>query len=296
MKKLWCLLSGIILTALTAGLSQLAGAVEMQLPSSQENEDVIVAKVGEKTVTLKDVEMRMFEIPPLGIGDPATQRAERKKKTVEKIVGEMIFYQGAIAEGIDKDPEIAVRVENYKRDLVVAAYKNKLREKVKPASIEEAKAYYEKNKSKYSDPAQIKMRQIVVKTEEEAKEILSLLRQGKDFASLAKEKSIDEMSKTRGGEIGWFSADMPIPYFADEQVKKLTALKKGEIAPIIQSGFGFHIIKIDDIKPETQRSYDMVAETVKIHYFDEELKKVEEKTKSELKAKMKVEIYYDKLK
>jgi len=85
------------------------------------------------------------------------------------------------------------------------------------------------------------------KRREQAEEVLKRLRGGEDFSKLAKEFSTDG-SKDKGGDLGWFGHGDMVPEFE----KAAYALKPGEISEVVQSKFGFHIIKVEEKKTETK--------------------------------------------
>ena len=89
----------------------------------------------------------------------------------------------------------------------------------------------------------VKASHILVKTEEEAEEILHLVADGKDFKEVAREKS-QCPSKEKGGSLGWFKKGQMVPEF--EQACFLGS--KGELIGPIKTQFGWHVIKIEDTK------------------------------------------------
>ena len=141
-------------------------------------------------------------------------------------------------------------------------------------SDEETKKYYEDNKARFAKPVLYRVSHIHIATikpsgdaedeasrmnakrltrmiNEEAKEkissILKKIKAGEDFAQLAKRFSEDEASKNKGGQLGDLHPDSTIPEIGEEMVR----LHEGETSGIIQSQFGYHILKLDEIIPST---------------------------------------------
>ena len=85
---------------------------------------------------------------------------------------------------------------------------------------------------------------ILVETEDEAKAIKADLDKGGDFAVIAKEKSKDPGSAANGGDLGWFGAGMMVKPFEDAVV----ALEKGKVSDPVKSDFGWHVIKLNDVR------------------------------------------------
>lgn len=85
---------------------------------------------------------------------------------------------------------------------------------------------------------------ILVETEDEAKAIKADLDKGGDFAAIAKEKSKDPGSAANGGDLGWFGAGMMVKPFEDAVI----ALEKGKVSDPVKSDFGWHIIKLNDVR------------------------------------------------
>ncbi|RED61631.1 peptidylprolyl isomerase [Cohnella lupini] len=143
----------------------------------------------------------------------------------------------------------------------------KLFEKQHPASEDDLKAYFEKNKETTfaTTPKEVRASHILLPTKEEAEAVLAELKAGKDFATLAKEKSQDPGSKDKGGDLDFFKPGMMNEGFETAAF----ALAKGEMSGVVEAESGFHIIKVTDIKPAVVPAYDEVKDLVSSTYFSE---------------------------
>ena len=123
--------------------------------------------------------------------------------------------------------------------------------------------YYEDNLDKFRQEKEVKARHILFKLSKDASEeeekkvkekalsVLKMAREGKDFATLAKEYS-EGPTKEKGGELGWFSRGRMVKPFEDAAFK----MKKGEISDLVKTSFGYHIILVEDIKEAHTKTLD----------------------------------------
>src|SRR5690606_21991781 len=113
-----------------------------------------------------------------------------------------------------------------------------------PISDEQLKAEYEKIKAS-SQQEEYRAHHILVKEEQQAKDIIARLGKGESFEEIAKKDSLDPGSGANGGDLGWAGADSYVQPFADA----LTKLKKGDTTrEPVQSSFGWHVIRLDDTR------------------------------------------------
>ncbi len=128
---------------------------------------------------------------------------------------------------------------------------------------EELKARYELDKAQYVQPETRNARHILIPVADEAEdakqaaraqELYAQIQGGADFAELARANSGDTASAANGGELGWASRDTYVPAFAD----KLFSMREGEVSEPVKTQFGYHIIKLEGIRPETGRSFEAV--------------------------------------
>ncbi|MFV0575669.1 MAG: peptidylprolyl isomerase [Vibrio sp.] len=137
---------------------------------------------------------------------------------------------------------------------------------------EEAQAYYQEHLDKYTNKGQRKVRHILIKEDEaKANELLSKLKDGADFADLAKENSEDVGSAKQGGELGWIETGVMDHDFEDAA---FALQEKGDISDVVKSNFGYHIIQLEDVKGSTSKAFADVEADIKSEMADE--KAVEE--------------------
>lgn len=89
---------------------------------------------------------------------------------------------------------------------------------------------------------QVRARHILVQTREEAEQVLARLSAGEDFEALAAELSTDETNRENGGDLGWFARGMMVAPFEEAAF----ALQPGEVSGVVETTFGFHIIRVDE--------------------------------------------------
>jgi peptidyl-prolyl cis-trans isomerase D len=132
-------------------------------------------------------------------------------------------------------------------------------------TAKEIENYYQTNPEKFIQPKRIKVRHILLKADPKDAEGMTKARQkaesireeaskGKDFSRLAKQYSEDPGTKDRGGELGFISKGQVVPEFEEAAF----GLKTGEISPVIQTAFGLHILKVDEIQEQKTDPLDKV--------------------------------------
>jgi peptidyl-prolyl cis-trans isomerase C len=238
-------LSGLIPTFFAAGLV-LAG------PAAADGD--VLARVNGKDITQAEVAMAI-EV----FGDQLAQvpEAQRTPIVLEALVDMHVMADAAEAAGTADDPKYKARMTFLKAQ----ALRNTYVETTIQSSISDAdiKARYDKDIASYQAPEEVHARHILVKTEDEAKAVLAALAGGADFATLAKEKSIDPGSKDNGGDLGFFSKGQMVPEFEAAAF----ALAPGETTKEpVKTQFGFHVIKVDDKRTQPAPTVDEVRDQV----------------------------------
>jgi foldase protein PrsA len=130
--------------------------------------------------------------------------------------------------------------EQVRRDLIITKFRDKAVEGV-TVSEKEMRDYYDKNTKKFKMD-KVRASHILLDTKEDAEKILQRLKNGEDFAELAEQYSVDPSAKSNKGDLGYFGyGEMVEPF---EEVA--FALEEGEISGIVETQFGYHIIKVID--------------------------------------------------
>lgn len=210
----------------------------------------VLAKINKTEITLANFNERLKEYPSVAHGGSVD--IETKKGFLDNLIVRELLYQEAVKTGLDKDKETAEILEEMKkRILVEKLFKKELEENIK-VSEEELKKYYDEHPEEAKAPVEVKASHILLKTREEAESVLKKLKAGSKFEELAKTLSIDTGSKVRGGDLGYFHSGVMVPEFEETALK----LQKGEISGIVETRFGFHIIKLTDKRAGKAKSFD----------------------------------------
>lgn len=131
-----------------------------------------------------------------------------------------------------------------------------MQDKVK-VSEEDINAYYDQHKSSYGQPERKNYSVIQLKTEAEANAALDELKKGADFATLAKEKSTDIISRRTGGELGWLE-----PETTADELKQANLTEKGQLSGVVKSSVGYLIVRLNDIEPEKLKPLSEVHDAI----------------------------------
>ncbi|KAB2314069.1 peptidylprolyl isomerase [Betaproteobacteria bacterium SCN2] len=198
----------------------------------------------------------------------------------EALINQELLSRAAIDKGLDKNPRLVAAMEMLRREQLTKAY---LEDYVKnhPVTDAEIKAEYDKAKAA-AGGNEYKARHVLVKTEAEAKAIIAQLDKKVAFDKLAREKSLDKGSAKNGGDLGWNVPGTFVKAFGEAMQK----LKKGETTKVpVQTQFGWHVIRLDDMRPTQFPALDTVKNEVRQQV---EQKRVRDAI-TELRAKAKIE-------
>lgn len=209
-------------------------------------DDAIVATVNGQPIP----KTRMDYVIKIQTAQGKPEDEEMRKQVKEALINREILTQEALKKELDKSPELLAQVEMARQEFLIRALFEQFAAQNGP-SDEEVTAEYDKVKNEMTDGGK-KMeylaRHILIKNEKAAKAVLASLNKakGKNFEQLAKTKSEDSGSKTKGGSLDWNDGSGLVKEFAEAMAK----LNKGEYTQqLVKTGFGYHIIRLDDQRP-----------------------------------------------
>lgn len=192
-----------------------------------------------------------------------------KTTIVTQLINNELLIQEAQKAGTDKQPDFVAKQELVNRELLANTY---LQDYIKKNPIDDKtlQAEYDKFKAQMGDK-EFKASHILVKTEQEAKDIIAQLAKGGDFAKIAKDKSLDPGSKEKGGDLGWFPPAAMVKPFSDA----VTKLQKGlyTTAPV-QTQYGWHVIKLEDTRDAQPPAFDKVKDDLRKNMQKQQLQKL----------------------
>ena len=205
---------------------------------------------------------------------------EMRKAIREALINQEVVAQEAVKRGLDKQPNVAARLELDRQTALVNAYfEDYLRKN--PITDDMLRKEYERLKPEL--PArEYKVRHILVEKEEDAKNLIAQIRKGASFEKLAAEHSKDSGSRARGGDLDWAPAERYVKPFAEA----VTRLKKGAMTETpVQTDFGFHVIRVEDERATKIPSFEEAKQ--QLHQIVQN--QIVQRAISDLRSKAKVE-------
>lgn len=263
----------------------------------------VVAKVGDRTITVGEITRQINRLSPYI--RRRWSAPEKRKEFLENMIRVELLSQEAERLGIGKDdPEVRRTVNQV---LIRLMIKNDLEKELIPSEIPEdvLKQEYEKEKDKYQRPPQIRISQIVTSSKQAAEKLLADLQEHKKdsryFREQARKLSIDETTKARGGDIGYFSRDAE---GREDEPKIASAVREaawklqtvGDICDTpVQTDQGFHVIKLTNKRAELNRSFENVKKMIEGRLLRQKRRDALDAFVNDLEKKAKVEMFKENL-
>ncbi|MDU5570305.1 MAG: peptidylprolyl isomerase [Peptoniphilus harei] len=209
---------------------------------------------------------------------------EMNKDVVNELVYQTLLYEDAIEKGMDKEDEFTQVVEKTRESMLKTYALGKLLATVK-VTDDDIKKFYEDNKEAFKENESANASHILVEEEDKAKEIYEKIKNGEDFAALAREFSTCP-SKEKGGDLGTFTKGQMVKEFED-------AVFNGEVGRVtepVKTQFGYHIIKVNEKNEGRDLDFDEVKDKIAEQVRRQKEQELYSKKISELKDKYQVKM------
>jgi peptidyl-prolyl cis-trans isomerase C len=198
----------------------------------------------------------------------------------EELIAREIFMQEARKRGLEASEDYKSQLELARQSLLIRELFANFQKK-NPVTDAEIKAEYDKFVAA-NGGKEYRARHILVEKEDEAKALIADLKKGGKFEDLAKKASKDPGSGANGGDLDWASAASYVPEFASALVK----LEKGQLTDVpVKSQFGFHVIRVDDIREAQLPKLEDVKPQITQQLTQTKLGKFQEDLRAKAKVK-----------
>ena len=227
-----------------------AALIALSAPLALAEPDAVIATVNGDPITETDIAVAITDLNEQFAQLPEDQRRAAALSAVIEI---RLMAEEAEKAGLADGDEFAQRMAFLRQRALHSAFIEK--EIASSVTDEAIRALYDKQLAEMTPAEEVRARHILVKTEEEAKAIITKLDDGGDFEELAKENSLDG-GAANGGDLGYFSAGRMVPEFE----KAAFALETGAYTKEpVKSQFGWHVIKVEDKRPVQPPAFEQVA-------------------------------------
>lgn len=232
--------------ALAVQAQETAPAASSQAPSP----DTVIATVGGQSITeadlafaAEDMAQELSQMPP-----------EQQRPFLLRILIDMKVMSSAAREAGMDQTEMFARRKTYleERALRRAYFSDEIASAVTEESV---RAAYDELVAQFQPQPEIRASHILVETEEKAKELKAELDGGADFATLAKDNSIDP-GAANGGDLGFFGKGMMVAPF---EAAAFALANTGDVSEPVQSQFGWHIIRLEEKRESQPPAFEQVA-------------------------------------
>ena len=198
----------------------------------------------------------------------------------DEIIAREVFAQEAQARGLDATDDYKNQLELTKQSILIRELFTDYQKK-NPVTDVEIKAEYDKFAAANAGK-EYRARHILVEKEEQAKDIIAKVKKGAKFEDLAKKLSKDPGSGANGGDLDWANPSSYVKEFSDA----LATLAKGKMTDTpVKSQFGFHVIRLDDVRDAQLPKFDEVKPQIAQQLLQQKMGKFQE----DLRAKAKIE-------
>ncbi|MBN9091624.1 MAG: peptidylprolyl isomerase [Reyranella sp.] len=241
------------LIVLVAGLGLAIGA-------ASQSADGVVARVNGKPISETDMRLAEVEIMTQLVGLPAERR---RQAILDYLIDSQLFADAAERAKLDREPRFEARRHYHlRRALRDAYFDERLRDTLGP---EEVRRAYEEQIAALKPLTEYRLRQILLGSEAEARDVRLKLVSGSDFAAVARQASRDPGSAQAGGDLGYL-----VPAQLDPDLAKaVAALPVGQTSAPVKTRFGWHLVRVEDRRTRPPPTWDEARELVRLELLSQ---------------------------
>ncbi len=247
--------------------------------------ETVLVRVGKDVITPATLRARLDELPEQVRGNFTTP--DGRQRLLDRVVEERTWLQVADKQGVPDRPEVKRQLEQQKRDLIIRTYVTEVMAGNSAPADSEVKAYYDAHLADYKVPATVTISHIQLKTEADAKRVLGYAKmKNADWNALVTRYTTDSLTKKTNGALGVvtregvFGGLGPQPALAESAMRLGTA---GAIGGPYKTDKGWHVIRVENYKPESTRTFDqvrgqivrMVSQKRSSDYYQSQLKQAQ---------------------
>jgi peptidyl-prolyl cis-trans isomerase C len=220
-----------------------------------------LARINDTSISLGEFQ-QMLERQPLEGKMKLLSQKETRDFLENYVIPREVLYQEAKKNGLDKNKEILAKIEDARRAILIDALLEEALRGRGEVSEGEIQRYYKENPTLFTEPQEIKIRQIVVNTEPALKEVVTKLSQGESFEKLASTYNIGKF-KEDGGNLGYIRRGQLAPPFEQFEEAAFSLRKRGEISEVVSTPYGYHVIRLEDLRGSTLKPLNRVKERIR---------------------------------
>ena len=179
---------------------------------------------------------------------------------IKREYGEDAFREALLREYVDFDQW----KDQFGEQLLVNRILEKVSENIVSPTYREIEQYFENNADEFRCPRMVRFRQIVTRNKGEAESLLKRIQNGEDMGELARAYSIAPEA-INGGEVGWIARD----HLEESMGKVLFSMPQGNLSPVVETPYGYHIFSVLSIRPDTVKEFPDVIQQIETRLLDQ---------------------------
>ena len=278
------IVNNLAVAVVAAGLVAGAAMAQDKAEKGSKKKESATAASGSGRVVVNGVAIPQSRIDAMNkeldaAGQPSGP--DRQNAIKEELVNREVLAQAAKSRGLDKNPDVQQQMEMARQAVLIRALFEQ-ESKAHPITDADLEKQYNEFKGSMGQN-EYKVSHILVDNEADAKAIIDQLKKNPgDFAKIAKEKSKDPGSKDNGGDLDWGPSARYVKPFADAVLSQ----PKGQISQApVKSDFGYHVIRVDDVRPLKVPEFKDLKDQFKQRAQQQQIQKLV----ADLRSKAKIE-------